>query len=177
MVVIRPEKPQDYAGIHEVNRLAFRRESEARLVENLRVSPGFIPELALVAVGGKNVVGYVLLSPVNLETPDGSIPTLALMPMAVRPEFLKEDVGLKLLRHAFKECQRQGYKCVVAVGPPERFAPYGFIPAQRKDLRSLPRIPGGELMVLELETGTLDDTRGTIKFPPLFSELWETVAL
>jgi hypothetical protein len=32
-------------------------------------------------------------------------------------------------------------------------------------------------MVLELEAGVLDNTRGIVKFPPLFSELWETVSL
>jgi putative acetyltransferase len=110
MVTIRPEKPQDYAGIHEINRLVFRRESEARVVEKIRVSSAFIPELALVAIGGKNVVGYALLSPVALEIPEKNIPALALMPLVVRPEYVKEDLGQKLLKHAFRECERMGFK-------------------------------------------------------------------
>lgn len=38
---IRPERPEDYAAIREINRIAFGRDAEARLVEALRASPGF----------------------------------------------------------------------------------------------------------------------------------------
>ncbi len=177
MVVIRPEKPRDYAGIHEVNRVAFRREGEARLVENLRRTPGFVPELAIVAVGGKNVVGYALFSPVSLTLSGGEISALVLMPIAVRPEYLKEDVDIKLARHGLKECRRQGYRCVVAIGPSAQYARYGFTPAQHIGLRTSSRIPGGELMVFELAPGAFDGITGTLRFPPVYSDLWEAVTL
>jgi putative acetyltransferase len=176
MVVIRPEKPRDYAGVHEVNRLAFRRESEARLIESLRGSPGFVPGLSLVAVGGKNVVGHILFSPVSIETPDGEFPALVMAPMAVRPE-QKEDINFKLMRQGLKECQRLGHRCVVAIGALEDYTRFGFTPAHRMGLRPSFRIPVGDLMVLELTPGALDGVKGTVKFPPVFSELWEAVTL
>jgi putative acetyltransferase len=176
MVVIRPEKPQDYAGVHEVNRLAFRRESEARLIENLRGSPGYIPELSIVAVGGKNVVGHVLFLLISIETADGEFPALVMAPMAVRPE-QKEDIGVRLMRQGLKECQRLGHRCVVAIGVPEYYTHFGFAPAQRNGLRPSFGVSGGDLMVLELTPGALDGMKGTVKFPPVFSELWEAVTL
>jgi putative acetyltransferase len=176
MVVIRPEKPQDYAGVHEVNRLAFRRESEARLIENLRGSPGFVPELSLVAVGGKNVVGHILFIPICIETPDGDFPALVMAPMAVRPE-QREDIGVRLMRQGLKECQRWGYRCVVAIGVPEYYTHFGFVPAPRRGLRLSFGVSGGDLMVLELTLGALNGVKGTVKFPPVFGELWEEVTL
>lgn len=172
-VVIRPEKPQDYAGVHEINRLAFRREGEARLIESLRGAPGFISDLSIVAIGGKNVVGHILFSPVSIETPGGEVPALVLAPMAVRPEYQREDLRERLLRQGLKECQRLGHRCVVATGAPDQLKSFGFSPAQWKGLKPSVRIPEGDLMVLELMPGVLDGVKGTVKFPPVFNELWE----
>lgn len=62
MITIRPERQEDHAAIGEVNRKAFGRETEARLVENLRRSPSFIPELSLVAVKDGSVLGHILFT-------------------------------------------------------------------------------------------------------------------
>ena len=174
-IVIRPEKPQDYAGVHEINRLAFRRESEARLIEHLRAASGFVPELSLVAVGGKNVAGHALFYPVSIETPDGDLPALALAPMAVRPELKKEDISERLMRQGIRECRRLGYKCIVAMGALETYREFGFVTAKWSGLKPSLRVSGADLMVLELVPGSLDDVRGTVKFPPVFGELWEAV--
>lgn len=173
-IVIRPEKPQDYAGVHELNRLAFRRESEARLIENLRATSGFIPELSLVAIGGKNVVGHVLFYPISIETPDGDLPALAMAPMAVRPELKKEDISGRLMQQGTRECRRLGYKCIVTMGAQQNYRELGFAPIKWGKLKHSLRVSGGDLMVLELVPGLLDDVRGTVKFPPVFTELWGT---
>ena len=59
-MIIRPETRADHAAIEEVNREAFGREVEARLVENLRRSSSFIPELSLVAARGGSILGHIL---------------------------------------------------------------------------------------------------------------------
>ena len=68
MITIRPERIRDYPAIQEVNLLAFGGEDEARLVETLRQSANFIPELSLVAVKTGRVVGHILFSPIVIET-------------------------------------------------------------------------------------------------------------
>ena len=174
-VVIRPEKPQDYAGIHEVYRLVFRREIEARLVENLRASPAFVADLSIVAVGGKNVVGHALFSPVSIEMPYDELPAVALVPIAVRSEYQKQDVFVRMLRQGLKVCNLLGYLCVITVGEPSEYIPLGFMPASRKGLRMSFRIDVGELLVLEIEKILLDGTEGIVKLPPVFDELWEAL--
>jgi putative acetyltransferase len=175
-VVIRPEKPQDYAGVHEIHRLAFRRENEARLIESLRLSPGYIPELSIVAFGGKNVVGHILFSPIGIETPYGELPALVMAPLAVRPAE-KENVGEKLLKAGIKECRRRGYACVLAVGAPADYSRFGFVPAHPLGLNPARPIKGGELMALELTPSALEGLTGTVRFPPAYAGLWEAASL
>src|SRR5438876_8466774 len=56
-VYIRPETVADREAIREVNEQAFGRPTEAGIVEKVRQSPGFVPELSLVAEQGGQIVG------------------------------------------------------------------------------------------------------------------------
>ena len=175
-VVIRPEKPQDYAGVHEINRLAFRRENEARLIENLRLSPDYIPELSIVAIGGKNVVGHILFCHITIETPAGEFPALLMAPLAVRPS-QKEDVGDRLVAQGIRECRRMGYRCVMVIGAPSYYTRFGFVSVHWPGLRPSFRVTGGDLMAQELIPRALEGINGTVKVPTVFADLWEAATL
>ena len=83
MTTIRPEKSEDWNGISEVTRRAFGGEEEVGLINDIRSSEYFIPELSLVAVEDDAIVGNVLFSKIKLKTESGEIPVLSLAPMAV----------------------------------------------------------------------------------------------
>lgn len=71
MLSFAPETDNDRETICEVITAAFGRKNEADLVEAIRNSPNFIPELSLVATENGNVLGHILFSPIvikNLET-------------------------------------------------------------------------------------------------------------
>ena len=74
-VQVRVEQPQDLEGIREVNRLAFRQEDEARLVDALRA--GGYTRLSLVALDGERVVGHILFSDLPILTSQGILSSLA----------------------------------------------------------------------------------------------------
>src|ERR687891_1370938 len=83
---IRPEQPIDIDQIHELHRAAFRGQAEAELVDAIRASPGFIPELSLVAVTADgSVLGHALISTVGFipEAPEAPTEVLALAPIGV----------------------------------------------------------------------------------------------
>ena len=46
MVVVRAEAEKDYDSVYRVNKLAFGRYNEARLVEEIRKTEFFIPGLS-----------------------------------------------------------------------------------------------------------------------------------
>jgi putative acetyltransferase len=81
-VRIRAETPDDVDAIAAVTAAAFAKEREARMVEAIRASDGFVPELSLVADDAGEIVGHVMLSYVEL---DGRR-VLELGPMSVAPE-------------------------------------------------------------------------------------------
>jgi len=168
VISIRSETPEDYAGIHEVNALAFGREDEARLVEAVRASPDFIPALSLVAVEDGRVVGHALFSPIHVETPTGVVAILALAPVAVRPERQNQGIGSRLIRRGLDECRRLSHAVVNVVGHPNYYPRFGFSPARALGLEAPFPVPDEAFMVLELAPGALADVKGRVRYPPAF---------
>ena len=168
MIKIQPEKEEYDTAIHEINVLAFGREDEARLVENLRKSPDFIPELSLVAVKDKMVVGHILFSRIAIQTKTGSFPAMSLAPMAVHPEFQKQGIGSKLVRQGLERCRNLGYKVVIVVGHPNYYPRFGFTSARAKGLETPFLVPDEAFMVIEVAPGALNGISGMVIYPPAF---------
>jgi putative acetyltransferase len=171
MVEIRAENEADRESIYEVNKLAFGQEDEPRLVDALRESEDFIPELSLVAAKEGEVVGHILFSPIAIETERGYVRVLSLAPMAVLPEFQRQGIGSELARYGLKECERFGHEAVVVIGHPEYYPRFGFSSARAKGLEAPFEVPDEAFMVLEIKEGALDGVSGTIKYPPAFDGL------
>jgi putative acetyltransferase len=169
MITVRPETAEDYAAIREVTLLAFGQEVEARLVEDLRDSPDFIPELSLVAVQDEQVVGHILFSPMIIETEKGAVPALSLAPVSVRPECQNQGIGSQLVREGLKRCRSLGHEVVVVVGHPDYYPRFGFSSARAKGLEASFEVPDEAFLVLELAPGALDGIAGVIKYPPPFN--------
>ncbi|MGZ6260684.1 MAG: GNAT family N-acetyltransferase, partial [Candidatus Limnocylindrales bacterium] len=89
---LRAERPADGPSIRALNLAAFPTSAEADLVERIRASGTFRPELSLVAQIGTRTVGHLLLSPVTLQTANGPVPVLALAPMAVLPDHQRQGI-------------------------------------------------------------------------------------
>jgi len=90
-VRIRSETDADRADIWKVNEEAFGRAVEADLVDAIRASDRFVPELSLVATVEDDVVGHVLLSYVEIEP--GAQRVLQLGPLAVLPSHQRRGIG------------------------------------------------------------------------------------
>lgn len=93
---IRCENSLDYQTIAEVNIQAFEQKNEAHLVEQIRHSDRYIPELSLVAELNGVVVGHILFSYINLVGEE-SFQVLGLAPLAVRPHLQRQGVGSALV--------------------------------------------------------------------------------
>lgn len=171
LITIRPEGQEDCTAIDEVNREAFGRENEARLVGNLRKSVNFIPELSLVAVKDGSVVGHILFSPIAIQMGNGRLPALALAPMAVRPECQNQGIGSQLVRHGLRQCRDLGHKVIVVVGHPEYYPRFGFTPARAKGLEVPFPVPDEAFLVLELVPDALEGINGVVNYPSEFDDV------
>ena len=170
-VVIRSEQVDDHAAIAEVNREAFGREGEPRLVAALRDAEGFDPALSLVALRESEVVGHILFSPIHIERDGGDVPAVALAPMAVRPEFQRQGIGSALVRAGLKACSRAEYRIVVVLGHSDYYPRFGFTPACEHGVRAPFEVPDEAFMVLNLVDGGLDDVAGVVRYPGPFADL------
>jgi putative acetyltransferase len=170
MVNIEPEREEDYTVIHEINRLAFGQKNEAELIEKLRQSANFIPELSLVAVMGEKTVGHILFSPVAIQTEERLVTALAVAPMAVHPEFQKRGIGSELVRRGLKRCQNLGYEVVIVVGHPKYYPRFGFAPARKKGLEAPFPVSDEAFMAIELAPGALNGISGMVIYPPALEE-------
>ncbi len=171
-IVIRPERDADRAVIADVVRAAFvtHPDEVVELVERIRASEHYIPELALVAEDSSGVIAHVMLSWVGVE--GGSrARILNLSPMSVRPDRQRMGVGTRLIRDALGRAEAAGEPAVVVVGHPpyyprfgfERASTLGFVPAE-------PDMFDDAFMVKRLP-GYSPDLAGRIVYPPAFDVL------
>jgi putative acetyltransferase len=129
-VTIRTERPEDRPEIERVVSTAFGSDAEAELVERIRASPEYIPELAMVAVSDGSIVGHVMISGATLRTGDGDRPTVMLSPLAVSPDRRRGGVGGALVRRVTEHAARLGWPFVVLEGDPAYYGRFGFVAAQ-----------------------------------------------
>lgn len=168
MLSFARETDNDLAGIREVVEAAFGGTSEAGLVEAIRNSPNFIPELSIVAVENGKVLGHILFSPIVIEAQEQSVPALALAPLAVTPARQREGIGRQLVQVGLSKCRELGHGIVVVLGHPDYYPRFGFQKASQFGVQAPFTVPDEAFMVLELKPGTLKNVSGTVRYPTYF---------
>ena len=169
---IRPETPADYPAITEVNYIAFGQPGEGKLVENLRKSSKFVPELSIVAEADGKIVGNILFYLIIIKSAAGKEKeTISLAPMSVRPEFQKQRIGSELIREGLKTCRQFGYDSVIVLGHPEYSPTFGFKQADTWGIKDPFGAPTEAFMALELKEGVLEGASGMVEYPEEFNEL------
>ena len=127
-VRIRPETADDHGAVATVVGDAFGGPVEVRLVEAIRASDSYIPELALVAERAGRVLGHVMISHVELERAGdgGRRPIASLSPLAVAPDVHRQGIGSALVRAVTAGADRRGEPLVVLEGDPRYYGRFGF---------------------------------------------------
>jgi putative acetyltransferase len=164
-LIIRPESTADQEAIRHVNRLAFGQDEEARLVNALREG-GFV-RVSLVAEKAGHVVGHILFSDLPIITGAGTVPALALAPMAVLPELQRQGIGSALVQRGLEACRQQGHRVVVVLGHAHFYPRFGFSPKLAAHLES-PFSGSDSFMAVELVPGALAGVAGRVQYPPPF---------
>ena len=99
----------------------------AGLVDALRRSAAFVPELSLVATVDGAVVGHVLLTVAALvDERDVERRVLVLSPLSVLPQQQRRGIGAALVRQALRRADARGEQMVVLQGSPAYYPRFGF---------------------------------------------------
>lgn len=163
---IRCESLSDYAAIAEVNILAFGQENEAKLVEEIRCSQGYIPELSLVAEIDGAIVGHILFSYIDLIGEE-SLQVLSLAPMAVIPQFQRRGIGSALVEAGLEKANAIKEALVIVLGHPHFYTRFGFQPSVNYKITSPFPVPEDVFMVKPLQTYH-QKYQGKVVYPPAF---------
>jgi putative acetyltransferase len=169
-VSIRPETIADRPAVYELIHAAFTRENEARLVESLRGTPAFIPELSLVAHDGTRPVAHILFTRIVVRDGGEIREALALAPLAVLPELQKRGFGSALVRHGLAAARELGHRVVIVLGHPDYYPRFGFVPAPPLGIHPPFAARSEAFMALALQPGALQSFRGRVEYPPEFAE-------
>ncbi|AFZ24011.1 putative acetyltransferase [Cylindrospermum stagnale PCC 7417] len=163
---IRCETLPDYPSIAEVNILGFGQENEAKLVEVIRNSDRYIPELSLIAEVGGNVVGHILFSYIDLVGEE-TLQVLGLAPMAVRPQFQRHGIGSALVQAGLETADARGEAIVIVLGHSQFYNRFGFEPSVNYEIESPFPVPEDFFMVKRLQSYQ-KKYKGTVVYPPAF---------
>jgi putative acetyltransferase len=162
---IRAERPEDIDAIREVVTAAFDSKEHGELVDVLRASENFVPELSIVAVDDGEVIGHTMLTYASLQ--DGR-KLLLLSPMAVRPDRQRSGVGIAVVNGALEAADARGEPLVLCEGVPDYYPRFGFELARPLGFEP-PHdgIPETAWMVKRLSAYD-PAIRGRVVYPPAF---------
>ena len=174
-LTIRPETAADRESIHRVVASAFGSEAEADLVERIRASTHFVPELSLVAEVGGVVVGHVMVSGATVRRAAGERSIVMLSPLAVDPAHQRDGIGAALVLAAVDGAAARGEPLVVLEGDPAYYGRFGFEHAAPLGLvLPLPEwapSEAGQVLRFDADAALDASLRGAVVYPPAFDGL------
>jgi putative acetyltransferase len=123
-LIIRPENAADHDAIRNVNDEAFGEPIEAKLVDAIRASGRYVPELSLVAVLEGQTLGHVISSYVDVEP--GARRVLQVGPLAVLPSHQRRGIGIALMEETIRIADGRAEPLLLIEGNPKYYERFGF---------------------------------------------------
>ena len=174
-VTIRQETPQDYEAVFCLIERAFKDTEfsdhrEQFLVQRLRKSNAFVPELSIVAEVDNKIVGHILLTRIEIRNGETSFESLALAPVSVLRDYQGIGIGGKLIIESHRVAKKLGYRSIVVLGHASYYPKFGYKRADFYGIRLPFDVPGENCMVIELTDNALAGVSGEVLYPDEFYE-------
>ena len=180
-ITIRPEEHKDYKDIISLILRSFKEGTSysdgtdiIALIEEIRDSENYIPELSFVAELDEKIVGHFLFSKFPLsatknggERSTGEEDIVMLAPVSVHADFFRQGVGSTMLRLGIEEVKKKGYKGITVEGNYRFYNEVGFKTSSEFGIYPTCGIPMKEprcMMCQELYEGALDDISGYVVY-------------
>ncbi|MFS4431149.1 GNAT family N-acetyltransferase [Chryseobacterium sp. S90] len=174
MITIRQEEKKDHQQVFQLTEEAFREmehsdHQEQFLVEKLRRSEAFIPELSLVAENEDGrIAGHILFTKLKIVNGTESFESLALAPVSVKPEFQNQGIGGRLITTGHRIARELGYQSVILIGHENYYPRFGYKKTSNFGISFPFDIPEENGMAVELVKDGLKNKKGVVKYPQEF---------
>lgn len=167
-MVIRREETKDQSAVYSLVKKAFETAehangNEQELVNALRKSEAYIPELSLVAEIGGKVVGHIIFTKAKV----GDVAVLALAPLSVLPEYQRQGIGTALIREGHRIAGGLGYGYSIVLGSETYYPRVGYFPADTLGIKAPFDVPGENFMACRL-TDDAPAVHGTVRYAKEF---------
>jgi putative acetyltransferase len=172
VMIVRRERAEDIEPIRAVQHAAFQRSEaaaapvEVTLIDALRRSTEWLPELSLVAERDGRVVGHVVCSRAWV----GERQVVGLGPIGVRPDLQGEGIGHALMHAIVAAAEARDEPLIGLLGSTAFYPRFGF--RASLDLGIVPPDPswGDHFQVRPLAAYS-NDFVGTFKYAAPFDEV------
>ena len=174
-MIIRQENKNDHKEVFKVIKSAFKDaeftdNTEQFLVDRLRKSDAFIPELSMIAEINGKIVGHILLTKLKIKNKSNVFDSLALAPVSVLPEYQGKGIGGKLIVDSHKKAKELGHKSIVLLGHENYYPKFGYEQADKYGIELPFKVPKENCMVIELIENGLKGVNGMVEYPKEFNE-------
>ena len=178
-IIIRPETPKDYKDIISLILRSFKEGTSysdgtdiVALIEEIRGSKYYIPELSFVAELDGKIVGHFLFSHFPLsKTPEGeyidSNDIVMLAPVSVHADYFHKHVGVTMLTLGIQKVREYGYKGITVEGDFHFYNQVGFKTSSEYHIYPTSGYPMEEprcMMCQETYEGSLDGIQGYVVY-------------
>lgn len=150
-MIVREEKATDQSAVYSLVKAAFASAAhtngtEHALVDALRKSEAYIPQLSLVAERDGKLVGHILFTKAAVE----DTVVLALAPLSVLPEYQRQGVGTALVREGHRLATELGYGWSIVLGSETYYPRLGYLPADTFGIQAPFDVPRENFMARKL---------------------------
>lgn len=180
-IIIRPETHKDYKDIIALILRSFQEGTDysdgtdiIALIEEIRDSEYYIPELSFVAELDGTIVGHFLFSRFPLSSTENGDDIdkeeknlVMLAPVAVHADFFHQGIGSTMITKGLERVKEMGFKGVTVEGDFHFYNRVGFRTSSEFHIYPTSGIPLAEprcMMCQEMYEGALTDISGYIVY-------------
>ncbi len=171
-MLIRRERPGDFAAVGRVHEAAFDGPAHPALVDALRDGGHVVPALSLGAVSADDeLVGHVVCSRGSV----GAQPALGLGPIGVLPDHQGTGIGSALMHAVIGAADALDEPLIALLGNPALYGRFGFVASTRHGIDPPDPAWGEYFQVRTLsawgESARNDSITGTFRYPAPFDDV------
>ncbi|WP_158796184.1 GNAT family N-acetyltransferase [Pedobacter sp. L105] len=176
-IKLRQEKQVDHSAVAEAiiasyKDVGYSNHREQLMVERLRNSDSFVPELSIVAENEhQEIVGHIMLTKMHIQNKGIDYSALTLAPLSIIPSYQNKGIGSKLVMESHRIAADLGFKFIAILGIPNYYPKFGYELTSRYDI-SLPiKIAKSNSLIISLIDHDFSEIiGGTIKYSDEFFE-------